>query len=117
MNYTPTKWEDRTVEYPNRYKVIKDPDTGYYELTQEPGVIGKEGTPVDAEKMNNIEQGLKKLYDERFSGSYNDLTDKPTIPTKTSDLIDDMTVECKDEEEALRLSAENPTKWYWWPEA
>lgn len=30
-----------------------------------------------------------ELKSEAFSGSYNDLTDKPTIPTKTSDLTND----------------------------
>lgn len=36
-----------------------------------------------------IDFSLYQLKSEAFSGSYNDLTDKPTIPTKTSDLIND----------------------------
>lgn len=62
-NYTKTVWVDRSVEYPNRYKVVKEESTGYIHLTQEPGVIGKEGTLVDAEKMNNIENGIANLYE------------------------------------------------------
>ena len=38
---------------------------------------------------NLIDFSLYQLKSEAFSGSYNDLTDKPTIPTKTSDLTND----------------------------
>lgn len=36
-----------------------------------------------------IKQEIKELQDNQFSGDYNDLTNKPTIPTKTSDLQND----------------------------
>ena len=41
---------------------------------------------------SNIKEKLRAYFDtiySTFSGSYDDLTDKPTIPTKTSDLIND----------------------------
>ena len=40
---------------------------------------------------DDLSQALEdyELKSEAFSGSYNDLTDKPTIPTKTSDLQND----------------------------
>lgn len=56
--YTKNVWEDRTVEYPNRYKMVTDTITGYVSLTEEPGKVDKVGTLVNAERMNNIENGI-----------------------------------------------------------
>lgn len=56
--YKKTNWEDRIVQYPNRYK---DQDGNILELTQEPGEIAQEGTCVEAELMNNIENGLYQM--------------------------------------------------------
>lgn len=53
--YVKTKWEDRLVEFPNKYKDQNDKE---YIFTQVPGQVTKEGTPVMAEKLNNIENGI-----------------------------------------------------------
>lgn len=55
MAYTKTKWENRIVEFPNRYK---DQNNNVITLIQEPGTITKEGTSVTADVMNNIENGI-----------------------------------------------------------
>lgn len=39
--------------------------------------------------LENLESELNELQENQFSGSYNDLTDKPTIPTKSSWNYDD----------------------------
>lgn len=58
--YTKSTWEDRIVQYPNRYK---DQNGNIITLTEEPGNVAKQGTLVSAEKMNNIENGIDNLYD------------------------------------------------------
>lgn len=56
--YTKNVWEDRIVEFPNRYKMVTDTVTGYVSLTEEPGKVQTQGTLVSAELMNNIEDGI-----------------------------------------------------------
>lgn len=58
--YVKTKWEDRLVEFPNKYK---DQNNNEYIFTQVPGQITKDGTPVVAEYMNNMENGI---YDNQL---------------------------------------------------
>ncbi len=58
MTYVKTVWEDRKVEYPNRYK---DQNGNVLTLIQEPGEVVSIGTPVDAEHMNKIEDELERL--------------------------------------------------------
>jgi len=60
--YTPTNWKDRIVQFANRYK---DQDGNTWTLTQDPGEVAQEGTLVEAEKMNNIEDGVSFLYSVR----------------------------------------------------
>ncbi len=62
MAYVKTNWEDRIVETPNKYQ---DQNGNILSLTQVPGQVTKEGTPVEAKFMNNIENGI---YDnQRFT--------------------------------------------------
>ena len=44
---------------------------------------------VETDPVYTAEKPLLALKAELFSGSYNDLTDKPSIPSKTSDLTND----------------------------
>lgn len=64
MNYTPTEWRDRAVERPRNYRATSNPD-GTITLTPEPGTVHEEGTPVNAARMNNIENGLVMLDNAR----------------------------------------------------
>lgn len=57
--YVKTVWKDRQVEYPNRYT---NQDNEVVTLTRAPGEIQEEGTKVNAEKLNNIENGIQELY-------------------------------------------------------
>lgn len=58
-NYVKTIWKDRKVEYPNRYK---DQNGNRLILTKDNGEIEEVGTSLNAEKLNNIENGIEELY-------------------------------------------------------
>ena len=62
MAYNKTIWEDKIVETPNKYK---DQNNNVYEFEQVPGEVTKAGTPVDARRMNNIENGI--YNNQRFT--------------------------------------------------
>ena len=59
--YIKNIWEDRIVQYPNRYK---DQNDNLLTLTQEPGEVAQVGTLVEAKRMNNIEDGIETVTDE-----------------------------------------------------
>jgi hypothetical protein len=56
MAYTKTVWEDRLVQYPNRYK---DQNNTQYTLSRDEGTITTTGTLLNATLMNNIEDGIE----------------------------------------------------------
>ena len=59
MSYNRTNWENENVEFPNRIKIINsvgDEEIVDYERIK--GTIVNEGTHVDAEHLNNIEDGI-----------------------------------------------------------
>lgn len=58
MSYTPTTWTNRTVEKPNTFDVTENEDKTIT-LTPHPGIVSDAGTAINAEAMNNIEQGIK----------------------------------------------------------
>lgn len=60
--YNKTEWKDRIVQFPNRYR---DQDNKQITLTQDPGSVAQDGTLVEAEIMNNIEDGIEFLYNVR----------------------------------------------------
>lgn len=59
MPYNKTNWTDRTVQYPNRF--TRATADGFDTLTPAPGTIASSGTPITAEKMNNIENGISDV--------------------------------------------------------
>lgn len=93
MKYIKTVHKDRVVEYPNRYK---DQNNNIITLTQEPGHIVEEGTLIDAEKLNKIEDEL-----ERLSEAEPDLTGYSKF------------IEAANDEEARDLSLANPENFYY----
>lgn len=58
MAYEPTLWKDRAVEKPRTYTLQNNPD-GTVTLVPSPGTIVEVGTPVNANNLNKLEQGLK----------------------------------------------------------
>ena len=61
------------------------------DLTNDSGFISSETDPTVPTYVKNISQTDITNWNNKsnFSGNYNDLTNKPTIPTKTSDLNND----------------------------
>lgn len=61
------------------------------QLENDSGFIANENDPTVPSHVKNITQENITSWNGKsdFSGSYNDLTNKPTIPTKTSDLTND----------------------------
>lgn len=55
--YETTPWENRIVEFPNRFTKTAESNTEIT-LTQAPGTVTKVGTAISASNMNKIEQGL-----------------------------------------------------------
>ena len=63
--YNKTDWKDRLVQFPNRYK---DQNNNVLTLTQDPGEVAQDGTMVEAKVMNNIEEGIEHLFENRSFG-------------------------------------------------
>lgn len=57
MAYEKTEWKDRKVENPRTFSV-RDNEDGTITLLEVPGEITEVGTPVNAENMNKIENGI-----------------------------------------------------------
>lgn len=60
MQYNRTIWQDRIVEQPFTYSVTNNAD-GTITLTPFPKRVIQVGTPVNATKLNNIEQGITDM--------------------------------------------------------
>lgn len=60
MTYNKTIWEDRVSEYPNRYV---DQDGNQYTFTRDNGTVSTAGTVVNADRMNNIEDGIEEIVE------------------------------------------------------
>ncbi len=70
MAYTKTNWKDRIVENPRTYSKVDNAD-GTITLTPKPGEVIEEGTPITAEKMNKIEEGVESaaIIEDSITGS------------------------------------------------
>lgn len=57
MSYNMTTWQDRVVEFPNRYTKSGETST-QVTLALNPGTVTQAGTAVNANNLNKIEQGI-----------------------------------------------------------
>lgn len=57
MEYTKNTWVDQNVERPRTYEVTNNQD-GSITLTDSFGLVTELGTPVNADNMNHIEDGI-----------------------------------------------------------
>jgi hypothetical protein len=57
MSYTKNTWVDQDVERPKTYEVTNNQD-GSITLTDSFGLVTELGTPVNADNMNHIEEGI-----------------------------------------------------------
>jgi hypothetical protein len=63
MTYEKTVWKNREVEKPRTFTVTENPD-GTITLTPAEGEIIEEGTPIIADNMNNIEDGIEAAHEK-----------------------------------------------------
>ncbi|OUM86644.1 MAG: hypothetical protein BAA01_11590 [Bacillus thermozeamaize] len=63
MAYTPTVWKNREVERPRTYQ-LQDNGDGTTTLIPAEGNVIEAGTPIIADNMNKIEQGIKEAHDQ-----------------------------------------------------
>lgn len=77
MEYSKTVWKNRNVQFPNRFAMTTNSD-GTVNLTQSSGAVIEEGTPVNADNLNNIENGIATAIDatmfKRAGGTANAIT-------------------------------------------
>lgn len=59
MAYVKQTWTDRVVEFARRFTYTQDGT--HITLTPEPGTVTEVGTPVDASRLNHIEDGIKAI--------------------------------------------------------
>lgn len=62
MEYAKTTWVDRLVERPKTYMATTNSD-GSVTLTDAPGEVYNDGTPLNASNLNNMETGIKNVHD------------------------------------------------------
>lgn len=55
--YTKTNWQDRLVQYPNRFAKSGETNDNVT-LTADPGTVTQVGTPISSTQLNRIEQGI-----------------------------------------------------------
>lgn len=77
MAYQKTLWKNKIVERPKTFRLQQNAD-GTVTLKPEFGKTIEEGTPVNAENMNNIEQGIENVNDdlESHKNDYAALVDR-----------------------------------------
>jgi hypothetical protein len=59
MPFSKKTWEDRIVQYPNRFNQTLIIGSTY-DLIPEPGTITQAGTPISAAELNRIESGIEE---------------------------------------------------------
>lgn len=75
MAYVKNTWVDQDVERPRTYEVTNNQD-GSITLTDSFGVVTELGTPVDADNMNHIEDGIAQCYTDLAHNDLTNLTDE-----------------------------------------
>jgi hypothetical protein len=60
MLYIKTKWNDRVVQFPNRYDKSGETST-QVTLVANSGTVTQSGTPLNAANLNKIENAIEEL--------------------------------------------------------
>lgn len=82
MAYTKNTWVDQDVERPKTYEVTNNQD-GSITLTDSFGLVQEIGTPVNADNMNHIEEGIVACYSELVNKTGDTMTGTLTVPNIT----------------------------------
>ena len=108
--YNKTTWQDRIVQNPSTFTSRNNSD-GTITLTPAPGTVTVQGTPVKAEYMNNIEQGIYDAHEEIKSFKDNYLpTTHPSASLGYSSSTGRITHNNNDVKVLNSVNAENATK-------
>lgn len=91
----------------SKTKIIIDGPNGTYEWRQ---IGGGGGIGTQKDPIFTANSGLFELKEDAFNGDYNNLTNKPTIPLSTSQLINDKGFLTDADFSDYALSADVPTK-------
>lgn len=83
MAYTKTEWKDQNVENPRTYSV-RDNGDSTVTLMDAFGTVTELGTPVNAENMNKIENGIANAVD---LDSAQDITGKKTFTNNVNPVV------------------------------
>ena len=60
--YTPTQWKDHVVEKPRTYRMESNGD-GTVTLYPAFGRVEQQGTPINANNLNNMERGIQLAFE------------------------------------------------------
>lgn len=83
MAYTKTEWKDQNVENPRTY-LVRDNGDSTVTLMDAFGTVTERGTPVNAENMNKIENGIANAVD---LDSAQDITGKKTFTNNVNPVV------------------------------
>lgn len=83
MAYTKTEWKDQNVENPRTY-LVRDNGDSTVTLMDAFGTVTELGTPVNAENMNKIENGIANAVD---LDSAQDITGKKTFTNNVNPVV------------------------------
>lgn len=83
MAYTKTEWKDQNVENPRTY-LVRDNEDSTVTLMDAFGTVTELGTPVNAENMNKIENGIANAVD---LDSAQDITGKKTFTNNVNPVV------------------------------
>lgn len=84
MAYEPTIWKNREVERPRTFLEQDNPD-GTVTLIPKEGNVIEAGTPIIADNMNKIEQGIKDAHDGIANLDLSELATKQELTTHEAD--------------------------------
>lgn len=89
MSYIKQTWIDRLTEFYRRFSAVEDA-SGNVQLTDEPGIITDEGSPISAARLNHMEDGIEGAHNDIGSRTYtenNYVTDNESV-TDSIDALD-----------------------------
>lgn len=73
--YKPIGWKNRAVEYARRYEMTQGERSGLVYLKPAPGEVDNQGTPVNAENLNHMDEGILNLDQNKVNVTDGDVSD------------------------------------------
>lgn len=73
--YKPIGWKNRAVEYARRYEMTQGERSGLVYLKPAPGEVDNQGTPVNAENLNHMDEGILNIDQNKVNVTDGDVSD------------------------------------------